>query len=338
MKKSLLCTLGFLLFWYSFSSYAIDMPLNVTTTDVGDAAISLDWDDVTWAIGYYVYYGTKTWSGSSYEVEGIELIDSSEYVIEELTADTKYFIAFTSVDTLWNESDFSNEVEETTLKKWEVSKTGTFWIKNVEVIDASTLQFAFSSDLDTSATSVRSFVITNKTTKKTIEVDISEVSNANKKQVLLILGEELLPSTQYDVTVLEIRDSEGNNIESGIDGFISFSTPVSFEKETVITENTNPAPTSSGNTNEETTETPLESAGEETTSTQEGNVLWGGILNQGNAGVTINQNDINSNISQAAENNEKLPQTGPAQWILLLIASMCIGFIFLANNKRGVKN
>ena len=39
------------------------------------------------------------------------------------------------------------------------------------------------------------------------------------------------PNTSYQLTVLDIVDAKGNTIESGIDGFISFQTPVVFTTE-----------------------------------------------------------------------------------------------------------
>jgi len=74
-------------------------------------------------------------------------------------------------------------------------------------VDESTLEFFFSSDLDTSVDAVMEFIVQEKISGKEVNIDISQVNEDNKQSVLVLLGEELVPALEYKVTVLDIRDS-----------------------------------------------------------------------------------------------------------------------------------
>jgi len=74
-------------------------------------------------------------------------------------------------------------------------------------VDKSTLEFFFSSDLDTSVDAVMEFIVQEKISGKEVNIDISQVNEDNKQSVLVLLGEELVPALEYKVTVLDIRDS-----------------------------------------------------------------------------------------------------------------------------------
>ena len=135
-------------FYLSTFAFAATEPENVAVKDVSDTSITLDWDDSSDAMGYYIYYGTKTASGGKYEKEGIDLIEESMFLLDGLLPETKYYIALTSVDAFGNESEFSQEVEYSTLKVGQKNIADALRIMEVSVKDATTLEFLFSLDIN----------------------------------------------------------------------------------------------------------------------------------------------------------------------------------------------
>lgn len=317
-----------ILFWFFFlifitSTYAASAPQELRTLEVSDTTMLVDWEDVEGAIGYYIYYGTQSGSGSTYETEGIDLIDESEVLIEWLLPQTQYFVAVTSVDDFATESWFSPELEHPTLIAWSEIEAVNFRIKSVEVVDSTTLEFLFSTDLDASPSAVREFIVEEKISATEIVVDISDVDSTNPKNAIVLLGSELVPATEYKVTVLDIRDSNWNSIESGVDAFISFMTPaVMWEADPK--EETPPEE----ETVEETEETDLNAAWNET------EIVSVESDNSWNAGVTLNSSDTSNNTTVAAEENTTLPQTWPEHVLLLLIALMLSWGIYFYSIKR----
>jgi hypothetical protein len=206
--KSIL-KIGLLLFFlgYICPTFAGDAPENVQVVKTSGSSISFDWDDVDQVIGYYVYYGTQTASGSSYEVEGIDLIDESEFVLNDLLSDTRYYIAFTSVDEFGTESGYSDEIEYTTLEPDAVNQTISFRVTDVSTIDETTIQLEFSTDLEIGTSASREFIIQEESTGNEILVDISDVLDGEPKKVIVVLGSTLSVATKYKVTVLDISDA-----------------------------------------------------------------------------------------------------------------------------------
>lgn len=303
--------------------FAWEAPENLQVLEASDSSISLDWDDVENALGYYLYYGTKTASGSSYEVEGIDLIDESTYVLEGLDADTRYYIAFTSVDDFGTESEYSEELEYMTLIQGEESQAVSFRISEVEVIDESSVELLFSTDLETGVSATRDFIIEDKNTWVEVPVDISDVLDGEPRKVIVVLGTELVVNTEYKVTVLDISDAGGNSIESWIDAFINFTTPSEFTPEL---ESAGPE------TEEETTEVVEEPVvvEEEVPEVKDEPTQPAPLWN--NAGTTISTAE--NTLSTAVE-NEKLPQTGPEHWILGFIAFMLAGGLYYISRKKS---
>lgn len=314
--------------------YALVAPSSLEVTQVTGSSVTLDWDVDANAEWYYVYYGTKSASGSTYESEWVDLIDGSETSVDNLKPETKYFFAVTSVDSDGNESDFSKEVSYTTLKTWESKNVSKFKILSVSVIDTETLEFQFSSQLDSSGSAVNEFAIQNKSNLKQLPVDISSVNEADPSKVLVVLGESLTPETSYKVTVLDMRDSAWNSIEAGINAFINFETPtfkskapVKIENTEVIEEDNTAVTPPSQNTQNEAS-----SPNEENTTEVDSNPS--ATINKWNAGQTISQADIDSNTLSTAAESEALPQTWPGQWILLIIAFLFVGAIYFINTRR----
>ncbi len=327
-------------------SFATQAPEALEVVESSQSSISLDWWDVENIEGYYIYYGTKTGSWSSYEVEGIDLIDESEFLLQWLWADTTYFIAVTALDEFWKESEYSQEISHKTQSiGWWTVDTSNFRIVDVEVVDESTIELKFSTDLEMSPDASRVFIVEDKQMGTEIPVDISQVSDSDNKNVLVLLWVDMVENTEYKVTVLEIRDAKGNTIESGIDAFVSYTTWSNFgetslnsapedvviteedeeedEEEPVqltATENEDDIPEDGTPQNKDDTKeiviTPLQS----TWKTQ----------SAGNGWSSLSQEDIDANkVTKAANSTNKLPQAGPEMWLLFWFIALFIWALLL---------
>lgn len=94
----------------------------------------------------------------------------------------------TSVDEFGTESAYSDEIEYETLKQGEVSQAISFRVNNVSVIDATSIQLEFSTDLETGSSATRAFIIKEESTGTEIPVDISDVLNGEPRSVVVVLG------------------------------------------------------------------------------------------------------------------------------------------------------
>jgi len=318
-------------------AYAIDAPTDLRALEASDTSIHLDWSDVPSSLWYYMYHGAQSGSGSSYEIEGIDVINTSDYVLEWLSPQTKYYIAIRAIDDFWIESEYSQEFEYTTLDPGAESEATSFRIKDVMVLNKSTLEFVFSTDLDVSLEATMEFIVEEKISGKEIYVDLSQVNEDDVKNVIVLLSDELTPALEYKVTVLDIRDMDGNTIESGIDAFISFMMPAVIEEDTVeedtveedtvedvipVEEDTTPVEEDS-----QEVDVDLESAGSENTQEQSEVSWW-------NAGTTLSQDELSGSVTQTAGDNEALPQTWAEHWLLLILAIFISGGIYLRSSKK----
>lgn len=95
-----------------------------TATETTDTTVSLTWEALEDTIGYIVSYGETSVESSEgeiefYDMESEDLIELNEYMLDWLTPNTTYYIAVTAVDQNGNETEFSPELEITTAAEWE---------------------------------------------------------------------------------------------------------------------------------------------------------------------------------------------------------------------------
>ena len=159
-----------------------------------------------------MYYGTESGSGTNYDVEGIDLIETSEYILDGLEAETEYFIAVTSVDSFGVESDYSQELRYQTAGKGSQAQATSFRIEDVEVIDSSALEFIFSQNIEADAQ--REFILEERLSGEEVFIELTQVDENNPESVIVLLAEDLEVGVEYRVTVLDITNTSGNTIES----------------------------------------------------------------------------------------------------------------------------
>lgn len=320
--------LFFSLFCISLTLHATQAPWEIQATMTSDTSIEIDWEDVDNVLWYYIYYGESSWIWGDYDIEWVDLIESSEFTLEDLKAETRYYIAVTAVDDTWSESSPSPELEATTLNAWSEAQAVSLRIVEASVVDDTSIEMTFSLDMESWSNAQRQFIIENIESGEEIWVDISDVVPGKPQNILAILDRKLQSSSQYKITVIDVRDINGNTIESWIDAFVNFTTPAVF---TNVLESAWPQQDTTSN------ETSNETDMIENTSTNvdiSENLELETVINtqntpQGNnAGTTISTEEIAENTLNTAADNDKLPQTGPEHWILFLIAVMISTWLF----------
>lgn len=205
-----------------------------------DKTLDISWESVAWAYWYNVYYSETPIVDGYYDDPISEFIEESNYTISDLDKSTKYYISIKVIDSNVDEWSFSNEVSFST--KWTTSVWNGFWLSTVRIDKLNKIILIFSSWLDDSSNSKRSFRITKKSDPlKTISISSTEIQNSN--ELLLYLDEELEVLEQYNLTVISIKSDSWENIESWINWLVSFVVPESFKYIKVIPEK-NPVCTS----------------------------------------------------------------------------------------------
>ena len=348
--KSFIYSFLILGIWLFHSVYAVEAPQGLRALESSDTTISLDWDDTTDAMWYYIYYGTKTRGEDGYEVEGIDLIEESDVILTSLSSETNYYIAVSAVDEFGSESDYSVELEQSTLKQWASSEISGFRITWVEVVDETTLEFFFTTTLDSSPSATRTFILEEKDSWEEISIDLSQVNENNKQNVIALLGEALKSDTEYKVTVLEIRDNNGNTIESWIDAFVGFTTE-DFNPPVVIPDTpleSAPSDTTTvtmdDDVNVTSWDTTVSMADDTTTidtsdtsvTTSTENTTTQGSVNQGNAGSNISSDSLGGSTTQIAANTDKLPQAWSEHWVLFILALLLSAGIYVLYYRKNI--
>ncbi|NUJ97197.1 fibronectin type III domain-containing protein [Candidatus Gracilibacteria bacterium] len=303
MKKLLFFVLFFLL---SFSQVAFALSL-ISAPELKEAksdSLEIVWEKVDNSMGYYVYYGKESVEGKTkeekaYQSQLSEFIESTGATITDLEANTQYYVAITAVDENGEEGPYSKEGIFTTEKGASQTSLG---LSKVDVIGENQIKLSFNGELDNSSDASREFRIIEESTKK--ELKLKTIDLVGTKNLLLTFDENLNVSTKYKLTILSLLDKDGKNIEQGIDGLSSFSTPSSFSAEE---ENLNSA-------------LPIVN-----------------ISDSGkNAGENISQGDEETTLNAASE-TDNLPKTGPEHFVLFIFA-LIVGFFVYQYQKKKIEN
>ena len=321
-------------------AYAAQAPEDLQVTASSDTTLDIDWQDAVDVLWYYIYYGKSSWVDWDYDIEWVDLIENSNFELTGLDPDTNYFIAVTSVDDTWSESPKSVELEATTLSPWTQEQAASLRIVEASAVDDTSIEMIFSLDMESGSNVQRQFIIENIDTGEEIGVDISDTVPGENQKIIALLDGNLKANSTYKITILDIRDADGNTIESGIDAFVNFTTPSVFTTvlESAGQETTNSEEeevieiTSDPIVDQETEETQITEAPTDEAPSENMTKAWN-VPSWNNAGTNISNEDIAGNTLSAAADNEKLPQTGPEHWILFLIAIMLSTGVFYKMRK-----
>jgi len=335
LKKA---SLWFLLFIFTiFSANALVLEWDINLDEATADYLKISWNSVDWAIGYFVYYDTQSHvEDKNYSNTTDDMIEWTGTTIENLEPWTTYYIALKVVDGEWNEWDFSNEFNFSTIK-WDTSNLS---IDNIEVIDSNSITVTFNSDID--PTKDVEFKIEEKNN------NLNEINITNFvvewNTVNLVLENALESNKDYTLTVVSLTWINWETIDEWVDWIIDFNSweivdlnsaeddtvtvtdnnwnTVTDDWENIIVtdENGNVVTTWDDGTNETTMD--LNSAAPETTS-------WATA-----AWTNLSEEDIKKTAELAAKKSDKLPQTGPTEW-LLFIAALILAFWITRFKKQA---
>lgn len=269
--------------------FAIATPTNFTASETTDTTVTFNWDSVSGAAAYVLYYGTDSENLVEYD-----LAESAPYTVVGLTKDTTYFAAISTNDDNFDESPRSDEISFIT---GESQSSGGFALENVEVLSDTKLQLTFNADLDESEWALREFKITNKFDElEQLDVLSAEIDEEEKNILVLTMTAPMPVSVEYNVVVVKLNDSEGNNIQNGVDGLAGFITPDSYETQI-----------------EDIEETPdeLDSAGPSEPQLE---------VSGGSSGQNLSDDQLAKTTATTAESAENLPTTGTEHWFIWILA------------------
>ena len=312
MKKLLLISLSLMITFSYVIANSLEAPKNLKLENSTINSLEVSWDAVKDAEWYYVHYSKQSGiSENWYESIIEELVEETSVNILDLDKDTTYYVAITSVfaiDSDYEESPYSNEWVFTT---GETSDTNDFALQEASVLSSKKIELVFNNNLDNSSEAKREFKIVNKNDSldelEVVENNLLEEGN----KLELVLDREMMNSWEYNITVISLMDSKWNNIKSWIDGLNSFVTPDIFEKEVTQEEKAE----------SETEWSELEAAWETPVTTEVTNMIEKNWTEETNLSwKEVSNEELNKNTQVAAKNSEKLPQTWPEHWVLLIIA------------------
>ena len=318
MKKILLSSFFILLISAISSVLAMSIESAPVVLPTSDTSLSIDWDDVDAALGYYIYYGKTSGTEDWYEFEWIDLIESSETVIENLEKDTDYYIAVTVVDENGNESPYSPEAFFSTSNQqaWVVT-SNDFALDEVTILSSNELELSFTNIVDASKDAVREFKLIPKPEWPELAITNTSVNSFDPMRVTITTQDDLVEETQYELTVVSMQDIDKNNIEAGIDGINTFVVP-----------------RWSTTTYEETEETPVVTVDLESEDI-ELNAAWVEEETSSKGWETLSEDEVVKTAETAAKDNEALPETGPETVLLFLLAIMLGWGVFFLNARKA---
>lgn len=233
MKKFLLAMLGVTLIGsYSLPVLAADLGDTEVPGDVEnleatpyDGAIKLTWDrttDDTGVGGYKISYGTQSVDGTTvtdYDSEE-DVGNVDNYVLFDLTNDTKYYFSIYAYDMAGNESEFwATEVSATpSASAGEYVDTDAPQVAKAEATDIKHVKVTFSEEIELpEEDAINEFVIENDDTFETLEVTeavMDEEDTKNKTVILTTADQEA--DASYTLTAgTGVADLAGNIIISG---------------------------------------------------------------------------------------------------------------------------
>jgi hypothetical protein len=333
----------FLTFIFTISSVnALVLEWDITLDNATENSLQISWPVVDGALWYFVYYDTQSHAeDKNYTNTTDDMIETNSTTLENLKAGTNYYIALKVVDWDGNEWDFSNEYKFST--NW-ASNTSALSIENIETIDANTVLVEFNVDIDTNKD--YEFKIEEKNNNLN-EISIKSINIDNNK-VVLSLYSDLESNKDYTLTVISLTWVNGETIEEGVDWIIDFNTweivelnsaednAATSDSDSAATENNaSTSDSASADINDWNNDSSVQEPELNSAAPENANVstsTWNTTDNL--SWKNLSDAEIKKTAELAAKKSKKLPQTGPAEW-LLFIAALIIAFGIIRFRKQA---
>lgn len=209
----------------------------------------------------------------------------------------------------------------------------SFKIQEIEVIEADIIEIQFTRELDTSLTAIREFILEEESSAQEIEILLSEVVPEDATKVTLMLGDFLSENTDYTITVLDIKDIDGNTIEAWIDSVFTFNTGTMSIWDTIVQD----ISTTLAEETQEEMELLLPEEDED--------IVWEENIPELNAaaefedttslwGTTLQNDDMQNWVLTQAENNEALPDTWAEIFLIIILTLFLAGWYMYSQKLR----
>lgn len=354
MKKILTILLWFQLLFFNQTNAADAMKTAPSLSSSTETSLSINWEKMTWAKWYYVYYSTS--SNSNYKAFW-ELYETNTATIDNLSPNTQYYVVISYLDSTNNESAywpewaFKTKWTSTTSNSSTSATNDKFIINTVKVINFNEIELSFNSEVDTTDSAIREFKIT-KNDIEDAKVTSIKVNNNDKKKLNLVLDKNLNP-WEHKVIVLYLTDSLWRNIENWINWEARFVVPESIDTTAINVDNkdytdlwaptnnstqdtTNDTPTQVIPQTPEVTNEPTPNTNTNTTVTSTTSRWWPSWQDVDPDTFWWGWKTIvwlDSSAETVAKESEKLPQAWPEHWLLAFIA-LILWFIFIKFKQK----
>lgn len=177
-----------------------------------------------------------------------------------------------------------------------------FAMSEVKPVDAKTLKISFNKDL-LEDTSMFEFLLTSKK-DETKEIALTWITLSSSKELTANVVSDLAANEEYNMVVVFASDKEWKLIENGVDGMVTFKTPEAFGATPTAMPESQPV------------ETPMDAAPVvEPTATPETPA-------------------VAQPVDEAAAWAKALPQTGPKEMMIIVLAMM-LGLGIMYVRKRA---
>ncbi len=197
----------------SVSALAEAKPLdrvdNLTAANIGMESINIEFDEVTDATEYLVFYGTESVIEASQKYAfGPLKSDTNSFEITELDANTEYFITVIASDGLNFSSHFANELAVTTLNT-DANVGATPFVKNSSTPAKNEILLSFSTEVE--LTNLKSTSLSLQKIFDNQLLTIKSIESVDASTLKILTAEELEAGVEYLLNIkTELADLEGN--------------------------------------------------------------------------------------------------------------------------------
>jgi len=294
--------------------------------------IKLDWNRVDWVDLYRIDYWNTSWSYT----DSVDFLEENSYTFTNLPWSSVYYFSIVWYDNLWREWFRSPEITSATSSSWPL------FVIESKMVDKNILELTFSNNIST--TSWADFIIESVSNSNDFyDVVETQINSIDSKKIIITLDWNPKVWNEYKVVVLSILDEFNQNIQFWVDSETIFTAISNFDtnylnsdayfwnssvdfwnnnqNNSLVNENNNSNTWSNQNILNEN-ELQLNSADEN-------------IMIPTNVWVELTSEDVNSNLLNVASDSDRLPQTWPAEILLLILALIFGWFIFLNRYRKA---
>ncbi len=315
VKNILKISVFFLSFFLVFQVFADSTWFKVDSKELD--SVNFSWEKNEKSPYAQIFYSDKSSENWAYENE-TDLIEWNTYKISDLVWNKTYYFKLKLMNSEWVEVATSDEISTKISASW---KSANFKLVEVKQVWPKEIKLSFSNNLlDTQTKEDLNFKIESISNPSDFfEVVAISIPKDKKNEINLTLDSEPKDSTDYKVVALTILDENSNNIEFWVDSEASFIWGFSLDSAWPTEEKTPEI--------KEVEEKKDEPKVEEKNETPKKTSGWV-------SGQDINPEDIKKDVSQAAEDKEKLPKTWPEHFILLFLALIIGTAVFIPRYRK----